>query len=160
MKSSPSNALARIENKLDLRASEPQWQRIWLALESEDWRSLVVLPTGSLSALNLVHGLASVAWQQRGNPVIVADLRTINLAALAAARAELRKRTESGQRILIAVRSLDESPTSATLARDADKAVLCVHQGASLKAHVKNAIREVGVARYLGAILIRNGTHG
>ena len=157
MKSSPPNALARIENRLDLRSSDPHWQRVWLALDSEDWRSLIVLPTGNLSALDLVHGLASVAWQQRGNPVIVADLRTITLAALAAARAELRKRTEGGQRILIAVRSLDESPTSATLARDADKAILCIHQGETLMAHVKNAIKEIGPARYLGAILVRNG---
>jgi hypothetical protein len=156
MNSSPSNALARIEHKLELRSSDPQWQRVWLALESENWRTLAVLPTGGLSALDLVHGLASVAWQQRGNPVIVADLRTIKLAALAAARAELRRRAEGGQRILIAVRSLDESPTSATLARDADKAILCVHQGETLMAHVKKAVKELGAARYLGAILIRS----
>jgi hypothetical protein len=155
MKSSPSTALARVELKLEVYAEDPSWQRVWLTLEPESWRSLAFIPTGNISALDLVHGLASVAWQQRGNPVIVADLRTITLAALPAVRTETRNRIDSGNRILMAVRSLDESPISATLARDADKAVLCVYPGQTMAAHVRHAIKELGLQRYLGAILIQ-----
>jgi hypothetical protein len=159
MKSSPSTALARVELKLEVYADDPHWQRVWLTLEPRGWRSLVVIPTADMSSLDLVHGLASVAWQQRCNSIIVADLRTITLAALPAVRTETRNRVESGHRILMAVRSLDESPISATLARDADKAVLCVYPGRTMVAQVRHAVKELGPQRYLGAIVVQRSGH-
>ena len=114
-----------------------------------------MIPAGDTSSIDLVHGLAAVAWHQRGSQVIVADLRTIALPALAAARMELRRRVEAGERVLIATQSLDRNPTSATLARDADKALLCVLMGKTSRAHVRNAVREIGQHRYIGSIAIR-----
>lgn len=135
-------------------AEDPAWQRAWLSLESENWRSLAVLPTGEHSSLDLVHGLASVAWQQRSMPLVIADLREVKLSALAAARDELRRRVSAGERVLIAVHSLERNPTTATLLRDADKTVLCVYVGHSLRSHVRNAVRAVGTQRCLGTILV------
>jgi hypothetical protein len=130
---------------------------MWLSLEAENWRSLAVLPMGDLSSLELVHGLASVAWQQRGTPLVIADLREIRLSTLAAARDELRNRVNGGERVLIAVCSLEKSPTTATLLREVDKTVFCVHAGHTLRAHVRNAIRVVGEQRCLGSILVGTG---
>jgi hypothetical protein len=123
-------------------------------LESEDWRSLAVLPTGNYSSLDLVHGLASVAWQQRGTPLVIADLREIRLSALGAAKEELRRRISIGERVLIAVHSIEKNPTTETLLREADKAVLCIHSGRSIRAHIRNAVRAMGPQRCLGAILV------
>jgi hypothetical protein len=134
-------------------ANDPAWQRAWLSLEAEDWRSLTVLPTGELSSLDLVHGLASVAWQQRGTPLVIADLREIRLASLAAAKAELRRHIVSGERVLIAVHSVDKNPTTEPLLKESDKTVLCIHKGLTKMSHVKNAVRVVGAQRCLGAIL-------
>ncbi|HEY5961524.1 MAG TPA: hypothetical protein VIV60_33425 [Polyangiaceae bacterium] len=136
-------------------AEDPAWQRTWLNLESENWRSLAIVPTGELSSLDLVHGLASVAWQQRGTPLIIADLRKIALPSLAAARGELRRRATSGERLLVAVHSLEKNPTTASLVREVDKAVLCVYLGHTSRSDVKNAIRELGAQRCLGTILVR-----
>jgi len=158
MSNSLSTTLARPEQRLDVYAKDPSWQRLWLSLESASWRSLAVVPTGDTSSIDLVHGLAAVAWHQRSSPVVVADLRTIGLTALANARGELRRRIDSGTRILIAMQSLDKSAIAATLAREADKVLLCVHLEHTYVAQVKNAIRELGAPRFLGSIIIRTGT--
>lgn len=135
-------------------ANDPAWQRAWLSLESEEWRSLAVLPTGEYSSLDLVHGLASVAWQQRGTPLVIADLRDIRLSALASAKEELRRRISTGERVLIAVHSIEKNPTTEPLLREADKTVLCIHAGRTIRAHVRSAIRVIGQQRCLGAILV------
>ncbi len=155
MNSGPTQALAKVDGQLGKFAEDPIWQRLWLNLESQSWRSLAVMPVGDASSIDLVHALAAVAWHQRGTPVIVADLRSIGLPALAAARGELRRRVQNGERVLIGMNSLDTNPTSATIARDADKAVLCVILGRTMRSHVRNAVRELGVQRCLGSILIR-----
>lgn len=155
MKSGASTALARVENRLDMVAEDLTWQRLWLNLESQSWRSLAVIPVGDASSIDLVHALAAVAWHQRGTSVIVADLRTIGLRTLAAAREELCRRVDGGDRVLIGLNSLEINPTSATIARDADKVVLSVFLGRTLRAHVRNAVRELGVQRCLGSVLIR-----
>jgi len=158
MKSGPSRALVVHDRQLDVFRVAPDWQRIWLTLESESWRSLVVLPTGDLSSIELVRGLAAVAWQQRGTRIIVADLRSIAIAALSAARQELRRHVESGDRVMIATQSLDASPTTATIAREADRALLCVHLNKASLGQVRKAIKELGKQRYLGAIAINQGS--
>jgi len=158
MNMSPTTALARAEQQLELYADDPAWQKLWLSLESETWRSLAIIPAGGLSSIDLVHGLAAVAWHRRGTPVIVADLRTIGLPALDSAREELRRRVENGERILIVTQALNKSATTATIAREADKVLLCVYLGHTSRSEVKDAVRELGAQRYLGSIVIRAGT--
>ena len=103
MNSSPPTALAKRPHRRQVVPfrGEPEWQRVWLTLEAEQWQSLAVIPTGDLSSIDLVRGLAAVAWQQRGARIIVADLRSIALPALSAARLELRRHVEAGERVVI-----------------------------------------------------------
>ncbi len=144
------------DHRLALRRKEPEWQRLWLSLEAETWNSVAIVPTGHLSSIELVHGLASVAWQQRGSRIIVADLQAIALPALSAARLELRRRVDAGDRVLIALQSLDSSPTAAAIARDADKVLLCVHVSATTTVSLREAIKQLGRQRLLGAITVRD----
>ena len=137
-------------------ADDPEWQRTWLNLETEDWRSLAVVPTGEECSLELVHALASVAWQQTGASLIVADMRAVALRSLAAVKSELRRRTERGERMLVALRSLDKNPTTATLVRELDKAVICVYLEHSSRADVQKTVRELGPQRCLGSIVVRS----
>ena len=155
MSSSHSTALAKVEDRLTRFAADPTWQRLWLSLESQNWRSLAIVPAGETSSIDLVHALAAVAWHQRSTSVIVADLRTIGLPTLATAREELRRRVGGGDRVLIGMNSLEVNPTSATIARDADKAVLCVFLGRTSRAQLRDTVRELGIQRCLGSIVIR-----
>lgn len=147
----------KLDQRLVAYSCDPSWQRAWLSIEAASWRSLAIIPTGDFSSLDLVHGLAAVGWQQHGTPLVVADLRSIGLPALAAARGEIRRRVESGDRLLISLAALDRNPTSATIAREADKSILCVYLGRSVRTHVKAAIRELGAQRCLGAIMVEMG---
>ena len=154
MNSGSSTALAKVERQLSIFAEDPNWQRVWLNLESQNWRSLAIVPAGQRSSIDLVHALAAVAWHQRSTPVIVADLRSLNLPGLDAARIEIRRRVECGERVLISTNSIDRNPTSAAVAREADKVVLCVYMGLTLRSQVKKTIQALGAQRCLGSILI------
>jgi hypothetical protein len=153
--STATSLSVKLDQRIVAYAEDPSWQRTWLSIEAEPWRSLAVIPTGDLSSLDLVHGLAAISWQQRGMPLVVANLQSIRLSALAATREELRRRMNAGDRILIAAESFDRNPTMATIAREADKAVVCVYLGHSSRTHVRNAIRELGEQRCLGTIIVK-----
>ncbi len=154
MKGPQSTAITTVERRLDVYTQDPSWQRLWICLEPQNWRSLVLVPAGRDSSIDVVNGLAGVAWQQRGGRVIVADLRTISLPALGNARMALRKRIEDGDRILIAISALDVNPTSTAIAREADRAVVCVFAGRAERAQVRSIVRELGPQRCLGSILV------
>jgi hypothetical protein len=150
----PTNAIVRVGRQRDLRADDPSWQRVWLRIETETWRSLAVIPAGDSSSLEVVHGLAAVAWQQRGAKVVVADLRELALPVLATVRDELRQRVDGGERVIIAMRSFERSPATATIAREADKSILCIDSGHTRKSRVRDMVREIGRQRLLGTILV------
>lgn len=148
-----SSASLQIDQRVCLYAQDPAWQRTWLAIEAAEWRSLIFVPAGDFSSLDLVHGLATVGWHQRGSPLIVADLRAVGLSALMAVRSEIRERVQNGDRILIAAAGLQQNPTTASIAREADKAILCVTAGCTARSQVKDALRELGAQRCLGTIM-------
>jgi len=157
MATSRSNAIVRVKSDIGRYTLEPTWQRAWLELEAMAWRSLALIPTDEGSSIDVVHGLATVAWQQRGHSVVVADIRTISLPALSAVRDELRHRIASGERVLIASRSLRENPVAATIAREADGVVLCIAMGKTRSKTVTRAIEEIGKNRIIGTISLKSG---
>ncbi len=157
MTESQTNAIVRVKSEISRYTQEPAWQRVWLEAEALAWRSLAFIPTYEGSSLDLVHGLAAVAWQQRGHSVVVADIRTISLPALSAVRDELRHRIARGERVLIASRSLRENPVATTIAREADGAVLCVAIGKTRSKTVTRAIEEIGKNRIIGTISLKSG---
>lgn len=147
----------RKQQSLEFFAHDPMWQRLWLTLESEKWQTLAVIPIGTVSSIFLVQGLAAVAWRQRSTRVIVADLRSIGLTELTATRAELRRRIDGGERVLMAMEGVERSAVATTIAREADKALLCVPLESSTRAQLKSTLRSLGAQRCLGAIAIRTG---
>ncbi len=153
---SHSEAIVRSRADTGRYAQDPTWQRTWVEIEALAWRSLAVIPTYVGSSIDTVHGLAEVAWQQRGHSVVVADIRTIALPVMSAIRDELRRRMSSGERILIASRSLRERPAAATIAREADGVILCVALGKATRRSVAEAIREIGKNRIVGTISLRS----
>lgn len=155
MEQAPKNAIVQVQSDIGRYAQETAWLRTWLAIETIGWNTLAVIPTHEGSSLEAVHGLAAVAWEQRGPPVIVADIRTITLPVLSMVRDELRQRTSKGQRVLIASRSLRENPVAATIAREADAVVLCILLGRTKRQNIVEAIKEIGKDRIIGTISLR-----
>jgi hypothetical protein len=153
--------LARVEPR-HIREywNDPSWQKIWLAIQAKDWRSLAIVPGNTgLSTLELAQALVDVGWQHRGLPIGLADLRNVTLPYIDSVIDEVRSHICSGERVLIALRSVFENPASVPIAQAADGAVLCISLGNTKIAGAEETLEQVGKGRFLGSIIVRNGSH-
>jgi len=151
-------SLARVEPRY-LREywNDPSWQKVWLALQAKDWRSLAIVPgdTG-LSTLELGQALVDVGWQHRGLPIGLADLRNVTLPYIDSVIDEVRSHIYSGERVLIALRSVFENPASVPIAQAADGALLCISLGSTKIAGAEETLEQVGKGRFFGSIVVRS----
>ena len=133
-----------------------QLQRLWLATQRREWRSLAVLAASEgVETLQLAETLAHVAWAYRGQPSCVFDLRDLGLRLADYQMREVHAQAEAGTRVLIALRSTSENPTAIPIARQADAVVLCIGMGETRLKAAEKAIADVGRERVLGAVIVR-----
>jgi len=138
--------------------NDPDWQRIWLAIQSKDWRSLAIVPgSQGLSTLGVAQALVDVGWQHRGLPIGLADLRNVTLPYIDSVIDEVRGHIYSGERVLIALRSPFENPATVPIAQSADGALLCVRLGQTKISGAEKVLEQVGKGRFLGSIVV-NGS--
>jgi hypothetical protein len=148
--------LASKDKALGKYGMDPQWQRVWLATQEADWRSLAILPSDpSLSIWEVAQALLDVGWQHRGTPIAIADLRNVSLAYIDPLLAEIRRRTAEGETVLVALSSIDQSPAALHIARAADRALLCVRLGSSRLGLAERTVEQVGKDRFLGTLVVR-----
>jgi hypothetical protein len=153
-------SLARAEPRyIHEHWNDPNWQKIWLAIQAKDWRSLAIVPANrGLSTLDLAQALVDVGWQHRGLPIGLADLRNVTLPYIDSVIDEVRSHIFGGERVLIALRSVFENPASVPIAQAADGALLCVSLGATKISGAEETLDQVGRGRFLGSIIVKNGT--
>jgi hypothetical protein len=151
-------ALARTESR-HIREywNDPNWQKIWLAIQGKDWRSLAIVPSNrGLSTLELAQALVDVGWQHRGLPIGLADLRNVTLPYIDSVIDEVRGHIYSGERVLIALRSVFENPATVPIAQAADGALLCVSLGQTKITRAEETLEQVGRGHFLGSIIVRS----
>jgi hypothetical protein len=137
--------------------NDPNWQKIWLAIQAKDWRSLAIVPSShELSTLELAQALVDVGWQHRGLPIGLADLRNVTLPYIDSVIDEVRGHIYGGERVLIALRSVFENPATVPIAQAADGALLCVSLGHTKITRAEETIEQVGKDRFLGSIIVRS----
>jgi hypothetical protein len=140
--------------------NDPNWQRIWLAIQGKEWRSLAVLPASyGMSTFEVAQALVEIGWQHRGLPIGLADLRNVTLPYIDSVIDEVRSHVFSGERVLIALPSVFENPATVPIAQAADSAVLCIALGSTKIASAEESIQQVGHARFLGTIIVRDQAH-
>jgi hypothetical protein len=150
--------LARTEPSGQARElwNDPNWQRIWLAIHGKEWRSLAIIPASrGLATLEVARALADVGWQHRGLPIGLADLRNVTLPCIDSVIDEVRAHVFSGERVLIALRSIFENPATVPIAQAADRSLLCIGLGATRIAGAQESIEQIGHSRFLGTIIVR-----
>src|SRR5262249_61973622 len=141
--------------------NDPVWQRIWLAIQSKEWRSLAIVPASQgLGTLEPAQALVDVGWQHRGLPIGLADLRNVTLPYIDSVIDEVRGHIYSGERVLIALRSVFENPATVPIAQAADAALLCISLGRTKIAGAEETLEQVGKGRFFGSIVVRSGAHG
>jgi len=136
-------------------------QKLWLATQRREWRSLAVLAASKgVETIQIAELLAQVAWAYRGQPSCVFDLRDLGLRLADYQMREVHAQVEAGTRVMIALRSTSENPTAIPLARLADSVVLCIDLAKTRFDEAERTIAEIGRDRVLGAIVVRGNERG
>ena len=136
---------------------DPEWQRLWLAVESRPWRSLALIPAGDGGnvdfSLVIAVTLSRTGMVHLGHPVQVADATQVPLQQLARFLSEVRRCTNEGERLLVALPPLSNSPITTSIAQTVDAAVLCVLLEKMSFAQGKKTVSAVGQSRFLGSAI-------
>jgi hypothetical protein len=140
----------------DSPTAELELQNLWLALQKKSWRVLAVVPAmRQIASLDVASAIAEVAWQYRGEPTVVLDLRDITLRLVDYHKKEIEEHVKKGEYVIVALASINQNPTSIALAKSADSAVLVVRVGETpMKASVR-AVEEIGHDKFVGTIISR-----
>jgi hypothetical protein len=141
--------------------SEPwhdaEWQRLWLAVEARPWRSLALIPAGDGASLDftlvVAMTLSRTGMVHLGSPVQVADATQVPLSQLTGFSNEVKRCTDMGQRLLIALPPTSGSAITATIAQSVDAAVLCVLAERMSSAQAQRTVKLVGQSRFLGSAI-------
>ncbi|HYQ03496.1 MAG TPA: hypothetical protein VER96_32700 [Polyangiaceae bacterium] len=134
---------------------DPEWQRLWLSVESRPWRSLALIPAGDGASadftLIIAITLSRTGMVHLGRPLQVADATQVPLNQLTAFTAEVKRCTDSGQRLLVALPPTTQSAITTSIAQFVDAAVLCVLSEGMSSAQAKRTVKLVGASRFLGS---------
>lgn len=158
---------ARPEGSLALRPAhsevatwrDPDWQRLWLAVEAKPWRSLALIPAGVGASpdftLVVAVALSRTGMVHLGSPVQVADATGVQLNQLTAFLSEVHRCTSTGERLIIALPPTEGNPITASLVQATDAAILCVLLDRMSTADAQKTVKTVGQARFLGSAIFR-----
>lgn len=135
------------------------WQRLWLSLQSMPWTALALLPASRGAppdfTLSMAVNLSRVGIQHLGAPVHVADGTTVELASVLDFVEEVKHYQASGDRILIALAPVEDDPIAETLAKAADRLLLCVLFESMNFGESKRTVKKLGKERFLGSAIVR-----
>jgi len=160
----PSNFQRREETALAHRPAaqgwaDPDWQRLWLTLDRLGWRTLVLIPAGDGAppdtTLTMAVTLSRTGMSHVGAPILVADGRQVPLNQLTGFLADVRTCRDGGERVIIALSALGENPTTLSIAKAADAAVLCVTLDCMRSSDARKTIKAVGAQKFVGSVIIR-----
>jgi hypothetical protein len=139
-----------------------EWQRLWLALQHQQWKSFAVVAAAvgapSDFPLRVAVTLARTGMMHLGTPIQVADGTRIPLTALATFIDEMERCVQNGDKILLALAPPQENPTTTALARSADLALLCIMLERMKWGEARKTLDQIGTAKFIGsAIFHTNG---
>ena len=134
---------------------DADWQKLWLLLKARSWTSLAIVPGGTGAppefTLTIAVTLARIGVLHLGTPIHVADGTNVPLGRLEQFLEEVHRLNRDGDLVLIALPSLDESPTAAALAQKANLSLLCILLGVMSSADAKRTIDRIGRSSFLGS---------
>jgi hypothetical protein len=135
-----------------------EWQRLWLSLQARPWTVLSLVPASSGASLRLTLsvavGLARTGMSHLGVPIHVADATEIQLSEIASFNEEIARCRASGDRIMIALGPVEDSPAAESLARAADGTLLCVSMGTMSSSGTKKTVKVLGKERFVGSVIV------
>ncbi len=136
-------------------ADDAGLQKIWLAVERREWRSLAVVSAGGpVDTLAMAQLFARLSWRYSGRPTTLCDLRDLSTRLIDYQVREMKEMVQRGTRLVIALRTLRENPTSEAIARQADATLLCVVLGETDVDGAQQTVAAIGRERIVGSVLV------
>lgn len=136
---------------------DPDWQRLWLAVESRAWRSLALIPASEGASLDftlrVAVALSRTGMVHLGSPIQVADATRVPLNQLTPFLDEVRRCTSTGERLLVALPPTGNSAICTSIAQATDAAILCVLLNRMSRTQANGTLKLVGPARFLGSAI-------
>jgi hypothetical protein len=136
---------------------EAEWQSLWLSLKAKPWTSLAVVPGGKGGpadfTLTVAVTLARIGIMHLGMQIHVADATKIPLVRLEQFTEEVRRLSEEGDLVLIALPPIEENPVTVSIARASGAAVLCILMEKMNSSETKKTVERIGAAHFLGSIM-------
>ena len=136
---------------------DPEWQRLWLAVESRPWRSLALIPAGDGASLDftlrVAVALSRTGMVHLGSPIQVADATRVPLNQLTPFLDEVRRCANTGERLLVALPPTGNSAICAAIAQATDAAILCVLLHRMSRTQANGTVKLLGPARFLGSAI-------
>jgi hypothetical protein len=157
------NSLARLAERAALEPDidgsgiwgDIDWQRLWLNVEHQRWRTLALVPAGANVPLDLTLdaavALARTGMIRHGRQIHVADATRVGFDDLSDFIEQLRETLTGGPAIL-ALAPASFSPVTVQLAQSADLSLLCVVLRAMRLSEARRTVDEIGREHFLGAI--------
>jgi hypothetical protein len=150
-----STALVRCAPEVPALGDDVRLQLLWLALQRRTWRSLAVIAASEgVETLTVADTLAKIAWGYTGQPTCVFDMRDLNLRLLEHQIRDMAAQLQGGERVFVALRSINENPTAVPLAMAADAVVLCVELGRTDIKGAQRTLATIGREKFLGTLLV------
>jgi hypothetical protein len=141
---------------------DPEWQRLWLAVESRQWHSLALIPGGQGASLDfsliVAVALSQTAMVHLGKPIQVADATQVPLNQMTAFSKEVQRCTSGGERLLVAFPPIGSNAITASIAQSTDAAVLCILSGKMSSGDAKRTVKVIGPTRFLGSAIFHPHT--
>lgn len=136
---------------------DAEWQRLWLSIESRQWRTLALIPAGEGASLDFTPLVAMVLSRtgmvHLGRPVQVADATHVPLNQLTAFFNEVEHSTGHGERLLVALPPTGKNAITASIAQACDAALLCILNERMSASAAKRTVKSIGATRFLGSAI-------
>jgi hypothetical protein len=136
---------------------DPEWQRLWLAIEGRTWRTLALIPAGEGASLDFTPLVAMLLSRtgmvHLGRPLQVADATHVPLNQLNAFFGEVERSTTQGERLLIALPPTGKSAITASIAQASDAALLCILNERMSSSSAKRTVKLIGASRFIGSAI-------
>jgi hypothetical protein len=136
---------------------DPEWQRLWLALQARPWTSLALIPSGTGGpedfTLLVAVILSRTGMVHLGSPVPIADATQIPLSHMASFLEQVASHSQSGERILVALPAASKSPVARSIAQATDATLLCVLMEKMSLSEGRKTVDQIGASHFLGSAI-------
>ena len=133
------------------------WQKFWLNIRARPWKSLALVPAGTGGpvdfTLTIAVSLARTGMMHLGVPIRVADATRVPLKQMMQLVSQVNECVSAGDLVLIALGCAKESPITASVAKSADLAVLCVMLESMSTGDAKTTIDLIGAKNFMGSVV-------